>query len=124
VLALACDERLAARGTYRLGLTEIRAGIPFPAAPLVVVHAELDRDAARRLVLGGSTFGPDDALASAFLDERCAPGALVATAIARAAAAAKLPAYATVKHQHKAEALARIREIVERDDDPMLERWI
>jgi enoyl-CoA hydratase len=47
VLALACDFRLAAEGSYQLGLTEIAAGIPFPAAPMVVVQSELDRKAAR-----------------------------------------------------------------------------
>src|SRR5262245_9782121 len=41
VLMLACDFRLAARGAFRLGLTEAGAGIPFPAGPLAVVRAEL-----------------------------------------------------------------------------------
>ena len=57
VLALACDVRLAAQGDFRLGLTEVEAGIPFPAGPLAVVQAELPADRARVLALTGAVLG-------------------------------------------------------------------
>lgn len=124
VVALACDFRLAASGSYQLGLTEITAGIPFPAVPMVVVQAELDRNTARALTLSGATFGPGDPLAAKFIDQLCPPEGLVEAAVQRAAAASKLSAYAKVKRQLKADALERIDRIVKEQRDPMLRDWI
>jgi enoyl-CoA hydratase len=124
VLALACDFRLAAAGSYRLGLTEVTAGIPFPAAPLLVVQAELDHDVARRLTLSGAVFGPEDSVATTFLDDVAPADQLVPRAIDRATTAARASAYAAVKRQLKAAALERIARVVEADADPLLAGWI
>jgi enoyl-CoA hydratase/carnithine racemase len=123
VLALACDFRLAAAGHYRLGLTEITAGIPFPAGPMTVVLAELDHSAARSLVLSGQVFEPTAPSAAAFLDELVEPERLRDAAVARAASLAAAPAYAVVKRQLKAEALRRLERIVADDADPLLRTW-
>ena len=48
VLALACDVRLATTAACKLGLTEVTAGIPFPAGPITVVRAELAPQAPAR----------------------------------------------------------------------------
>jgi enoyl-CoA hydratase len=51
ILALCGDYRVV--GTEgRFGLTELRAGVPYPAVAITVVLAELDSWAARQLVLG------------------------------------------------------------------------
>ena len=63
VLALACDVRLAAIGGYRLGVTEVGVGVPFPAVPLLVVQSELDASTVRNLLLSGRTFDLDDPVA-------------------------------------------------------------
>ena len=123
VLALACDVRLVAEGALRLGLTEITAGIPYPAAPMVVVRAELDAHTRRELVLSGRVFRPTDPVAARVFDGVFPAERLLAAAVERATAAAKLSAYAVVKQQLKAEALARIERIVETDDDPLLRGW-
>jgi enoyl-CoA hydratase len=123
VLALACDFRLAAAGSYRLGLTEVTAGVPFPAAPLLVVQAELDHDVARRLTLSGAVFGPEDPFAS-FIDDVVPRDQLIERAIDRAASAARAPAYAAVKRQLRAATLERIADVVQRDADPLLAGWI
>jgi enoyl-CoA hydratase len=123
VLALACDFRLAAVGRYQLGLTEVTAGIPFPAGPMTVVLAELDHCAARSLVLSGKVFEPTAPSATAFLDELVEPGRLRDAAVARAASLAAAPAYATVKRQLKAVAVRRLERIVTDDDDPLLRTW-
>ena len=51
ILALCGDVRVAAT-VGRHGLTEVRAGLPYPAAAMAVVRAELSKAAARELVLG------------------------------------------------------------------------
>jgi hypothetical protein len=70
VVALACDVRLAARGAFRLGLTEAAAGIPFPAGPLVVVGAELSPEARRRLALAALVSEPDGPALTGVVDRR------------------------------------------------------
>lgn len=124
VVALACDFRLVAEGAHRLGLTEVAAGIPYPAAPMVVVRAELDRHTARDLVLSGRIFGPSDPVAARVFDAALPAARLQDAAVERARAAAAFGAYAVVKRQLKADALARIERIVETDDDPLLAGWI
>src|ERR671922_1268244 len=51
ILALCADHRVGAEGA-KYGLTETRVGIPYPAAAMGVVKAELAPAVARRLVLG------------------------------------------------------------------------
>jgi enoyl-CoA hydratase len=124
VVALACDFRLVADGPHRLGLTEVAAGIPYPAAPLAVVRADLDHHTARDLVLCGRIFGPADRVAARVFDAVLPAERLVDAAVERARDAAGLRAYAVVKRQLKREALARLERIVEDDDDPLLAGWI
>src|SRR5258708_5400642 len=50
VLALCADYRIASE-EGRYGVTEVKVGIPYPAAAIAVVRAELEPSAARRLVL-------------------------------------------------------------------------
>lgn len=57
MIALGCDVRFVARGAHKLGLTQVTAGVPFPAVPIAVAHAELTPSAARRLVLTGRSSG-------------------------------------------------------------------
>src|SRR5207253_9290493 len=42
VMMLACDARLAADTPCKLGLTEVSAGIPYPACPMEVARAEVE----------------------------------------------------------------------------------
>jgi enoyl-CoA hydratase len=124
VTAIACDFRVVTTEPCKLGLTEVTAGIPFPAAPIAVVRAELGPETARALVLTGRVFGPREAEAMHIEDELAAPAALVARACARAAALAEAPAYAAVKRQLRQTAMATIADIVAREDDPLLEHWL
>jgi enoyl-CoA hydratase len=74
VLMLACDWRLAVDREALFGLTEIRAGVPYPAAAHAVVQAELAPAAARELVLAGKNHGTERALALGIVDEPAAGG--------------------------------------------------
>jgi enoyl-CoA hydratase len=121
VLALACDFRLAAQGSYQLGLPEARAGIPFPAAPLVVVESELGQRELRELGLTGVTVPPHDPLASHFLRAVVPPERLLEEALALASSLTGVHIYGTVKAQLKARALERLRVIVEQGAEPLLD---
>jgi len=124
VVMLACDVRLAADVSAKLGLTEVTMGIPYPACPMEVVKAELDPTVRRQLVLSGELVSPRVAHARGVIDELTPPEQLLARAVEVARARAAAPAYARVKEQLRGEVLARMRATVAGSDDPMLQRWV
>jgi len=125
ILALCGDRRICARDA-QLGLTELRAGIGFPAAAMAVVRAELAPHVARELVLGTELIDPEAALARGIVDEVVFPDAVFTRAREVADRFAELPAaaYERVKEQLRAPTLAEIRPVVEEGRDPMLEGWL
>jgi enoyl-CoA hydratase len=124
VLALACDRRIAAAGEFRLGLTEAAAGIPFPAAPLAVVRAELSPETLRRLALTSAAPGPESPLLGGVVDEVVPPERLRDTALERALELAAQPGFRAVKRQLRADTIARLRHIVENAEEPLLAGWV
>jgi enoyl-CoA hydratase len=121
VIALACDLVLAASAPCKLGLTEVAAGVPFPAVALAAVRARLAPPVFNNLCLTGRTFGPQEALELGVADEVCA-GDLLDRAGAVAAELAGHPAFARVKEQVRKEELAEMEELAEHD--PMLGSWL
>jgi enoyl-CoA hydratase len=124
VLLLACDVRLAARGPFRLGLTEAEAGIPYPAGPLAVVRAELSPAQIRLLALGAHAAGPDSDAFAGILDRVLDGAELLAQSIQEARRLSALPAFGRVKRQLRAATLAQLARIVEHDEEPLLEGWV
>jgi enoyl-CoA hydratase len=120
VMMLACDARLAADGEAKLGLTEVTAGIPYPAAPIAVVEAEIEPSYRRHLVLSGELIDPPTALAHALVDDVVPAGELIPRAVELARARAAAPVYAVVKEQLRRETLVRMREVVATGRDPLL----
>jgi enoyl-CoA hydratase len=121
VMALACDARVAAEGAYKLGLTEVTAGLPYPACPMEVVRAEVEPAYRRHLVLSGELIEPGEACARGLIDELVAPQQLLDRAVELAAARAAATSYAVVKRQLKGRVSARMREVVASGRDPLLE---
>lgn len=126
VLTLACDYRVCSDDpAMRLGLTETRVGIPFPVAAMAVVESELAPEVARKMVLVARNVAPETALHQGVVDElqpadRVLPRALEA---ARELAAAPRTAYARIKHQLRAGAIAAMREALA-EKDPLLASWL
>ncbi|MFN8544140.1 MAG: enoyl-CoA hydratase/isomerase family protein [Candidatus Binatia bacterium] len=123
VVALACDFRIVAAGALRLGLTEVTAGVPFPAAGLLITQTALAPATVRQLVLSGRVIGPEEAVALGVADEVAAPDAVVTRAVALAAQLAAASAYTRVKAQLRADVLARIDHVVAAGD-PLLAGWL
>ena len=112
VLMLACDVRLVVDDPdVRLGLTEVTAGVSYPAGPMEVVKAEIEPSLRRRLVLRGSPFTPQDGRDLGLVDKLVAAEALLPSAVAEAAALARPAAYAEVKEQLRGETLRVMRAI-------------
>ena len=121
MLMLCGDVRVAA-GTpdILLGLTEAKAGVPFPAGPLEIVASELPPELLRSMTLTSATFPPSDIHRLGVIDELVAPENLMSTAEARVRAMAAQSGFALVKAQIRQPALARLSKIVESGTDPMI----
>jgi enoyl-CoA hydratase len=126
VVVLACDFRIGRQGPYRLGLTETRAAVPYPAAAMTVVTSELGPAVARRRVLLARNGTPEDALADGVLDELAPGDAVVPRALDVARELAALPrvAYARIKRQLRARALERIGDVLATGADPLVTGWL
>ncbi len=94
VMAVFCDERVAAAGEFKIGVNEVQVGMAMPA----IIHFAMVRlvgaRQAERLCVGGLLIGPDEALRVGLVDEVVAPDAVIARAIERATALTKLPPHA------------------------------
>ncbi|MFI5365433.1 MAG: enoyl-CoA hydratase/isomerase family protein [Candidatus Binatia bacterium] len=124
VAMLACDARLAADTDAKLGLTEVTAGIPYPACPMEIVKAEIEPSYRRHLVLSGDIISPQVAHARGLIDELVAPQDLLQRAVELARTRAAARSYGRVKQQLKHDTLTRMREIIAASSDPMLEHWL
>jgi enoyl-CoA hydratase len=127
ILALCADHRVGST-EGKLGLTELKAGIPYPTVAMEVVRAELAAPVARRLVLHAELVDPPTALELALVDELAAPTEVVHRALAVAGEMAALPrgAYSAIKRQLRGEVIARgERVLAGREPDPATdESWL
>ena len=110
VLACACDWRVMAAGKGRIGIPELRVGVPFPAAALEIMRFVVDGAALQQLVYGGATLEPEAAKEQGLVDEVVAPEALVerALVVARQLAAVPPDAFRSTKALMRAPAVDRI----------------
>lgn len=123
IFALCADLRIGATtGSY--GITELRVGVPYPAAAIGVVMAELSPAAARYLALTARLVDAGWCEREGVFDEVLDGGAVVARATEVAAELAAMPpkVYARVKHDLRGATAARLREAA--DADPLLQDWV
>jgi enoyl-CoA hydratase/carnithine racemase len=109
VLACACDRRLIGPDA-QIGASEVRVGVPFPAAALEVVRYACG-DHAEEVLLGGGLYRGADAIASG-LAHRAIADDLVEAAVAEASDLGEISvdAYRHTKAQLRAPTLARISD--------------
>ncbi len=126
ILALTTDYRIGPTNDSLFGLTEARAGIPFPAAPMVVLQAELAPSDVRHAAFYARNFGPQEALARGVFDELQPEAAVLERALEVARDLASMPAdgYRRIKHQLRRAAIDRIEQLIATDADPMLQGWL
>lgn len=80
LLALACDVRIGARGTYKVGLNESAIGLPFPRGAFEIARAALPQASATDVFLRAELHPPETAQRLGFLHEVVHPAALEARA--------------------------------------------
>lgn len=91
VLAAACDTRLMSGG--RIGLSELRVGVPFPSAALEIMRHVGGVDLGR-LVIGAALFDPPQALSRGLVDQVVFPRDLLDRAVGEALRMSEIPAEA------------------------------
>jgi enoyl-CoA hydratase len=99
LLAAAADRRLMARGSGRVGVPELRVGVPFPPVALELARAVIRPHALQRAVAAGETFDPETALEVGLVDDLVDAERLLdrAGALAADLATVAAPAYALTK---------------------------
>ena len=99
LLACAADRRLMARGSGRVGMPELRVGVPFPPVALELARNVVRPHALQRAIAGGETFTPEAAQEVGLVDDLVDGDRLLDRAGALAADLATIgaPAYAATK---------------------------
>jgi enoyl-CoA hydratase len=124
ILALCADYRVGAT-EGRLGLTELRAGFPYPTVAKAVAQAELGPAAARILMLRAQLVEPQEALALGLVDELVEPDRVLSRALEVAEQMAGLPrsTYEQVKRQLRGETIELAERVVAEGSDPFEQGW-
>jgi enoyl-CoA hydratase len=124
VFALCGDYRVAA-ADGRYGLTELRAGVPYPTMAIAVVAAELSPPAARRLVLRADLVDAADLRELGAFDEVVPNDDVLDRALVVARDLASLPssAYAATKRRLRAGTLELAARLQAGEADPLGEAW-
>ena len=121
VLMLCCDYRLAADdASVRLGLTEARAGVPFPAGPVAVMKHEVPAGLLRLLTLSSRVMSPQDLVPHAVIDALTSREGIVEEAVAAARDLASQPAFEVVKKQLRGGLAAELAALTDAESDPFL----
>jgi enoyl-CoA hydratase len=84
VLACCADYRVLARGSGRMGVTELLVGVPFPPFALEVLRATTSPMHFPKFTASGETFDTDGALANGFADEAVGADRLISRTLEKA----------------------------------------
>ena len=112
VLALFCDWRVMAEGSYVIGLNEVRIGIPVPLIVAEALTRAVGRRQAEILCQTGRLLAPAEALEIGLVDQLAPVDAVVSAAVEWCSELTKLPPHA----------LRGTRQTVRRDLIEIVER--
>ena len=91
ILACACDRRLMATGRGRVGVPELRVGVPFPVTAREVMRFALGDSQLQEIVYSGETFPPEAAKSHGLVDEVVPEPELLPRALQVASDLASIP---------------------------------
>jgi enoyl-CoA hydratase len=124
IIAAACDYRVMAEGSARIGVPELAVGVPFPTLPFEIVRARVAPTHFRELVFTGRTVLPPEAVAVGLIDEIAPIDVLMTRAEHAAERLADIPpvTFALTKRAFTEPLLERVRVASSLDAD-VLEAW-
>jgi enoyl-CoA hydratase len=123
IVAMAADERIAAEGRARFGLSEVVLGVSVPQCLMEPFRHVLGARQMERLAATGENRTVEEALRIGLLDQVVPAAELSERAFERARVLGGLSsrAHAAIKRRSRAAALARFDQA--RDHDPFLDFW-
>ena len=122
VLALFCDWRVMAEGDYKIGLNEVRVGIPLPPVILAGLRRLIGPRQAERLAVSGELLSPQEAVRLGLVDELTSPEKVVDRALEWCQRLVALPAEAMTSTRRRAR--ADLVAIFESNLEPELQRVV
>jgi enoyl-CoA hydratase len=125
VLACAADRRLMALDSGRIGIPELRVGVPFPTVALEMVRMLVAPAQFRPLVYEGATFAPKEASEIGLVDATVAPEQLLDRAVALAGSLGAIPqeVFTMTKRQIRDPLMKRIHEATGQFDAAIDQLW-
>ena len=125
VLACAADHRLMATRSGRIGVPELKVGVPFPTIALEIMRNVIAPHQFSAVLYGGATFEPAQALERGLIDAIGASDTLIEQAVTAAKTLTVLPpsAFALTKQQIRVPFLQRGRESCTQFDVTVQELW-
>jgi len=125
VLACACDVRLMASGPGKVGLTELRVGVPFPPTVLAIVGAVVGRRELREMVYRGRLYPATEAAQRGMVDELVPPDELLDRAVETATelGAVAPRAFALTKRQLLEPTLRHLERLEASFEDEVRQMW-
>jgi enoyl-CoA hydratase len=115
-LLLSGDYRVGARGDFKIGLNEVAIGLTLPFFAIAIARHRLTRPYYDRCAVTGVILDPAEAQTAGFLDELADPADVSTRAreLAAQLAGINMEAHAATKLRVRAQALAGIRDGIER----------
>ena len=126
VLACACDYRVMAAGSGRIGTPELSVGVPFPSMAMEILRLVVPAHRLQAVVYQGLTCTPEEALANGFVDQLAAPDALLRRAVEVAAHLGSLPraSFSLTKRIIRQPSRDRVVRYMRSVDEEVLEAWM
>jgi len=125
ILPCACDSRLMAAGSGRIGVTELLVGVPFPTAVLEPLREVVDPRYLRRLVYESSLLSAEEALDAGLVDEVLPLENLIPRSLELAERLARIrpPVFTMTKRQLTAPLLERIERLTALHESDAEDLW-
>ena len=125
ILAACCDTKIMAEGSGRIGVPELKVGVPFPPVILELLRFALPLEQAGEMLLRGRLCEPHDALVRGLVDELAPPAELLdrALAAARELAAPPAAAFADSKRLLRAPTRERAERLSRERRAATIELW-
>ena len=125
IFVFACDYRIMAEGSARLGVPELLVGVPFPPIVLEVLRFALPGEHIQELVYLGQTYAPEKALGFGLLDELVKAESMLERAkeVAHRLASLPMSAFEACKRQLRQPFIERAARYEAEDGARILEQW-